>query len=50
MGSERRKEREKEKKRKRSRRQAEALITINLTPSKRSQRDKFNNTKKGHQW
>jgi hypothetical protein len=51
MGSEKRKEREKEKKeRKRSWRHAETLITIKLTPSKRSQGDKSNDIKEAHQW
>jgi hypothetical protein len=51
MGSgEERREKKKKKKEKKSWRHAEALITINLTPSKRSQRDKSNDTKKCHQW
>jgi hypothetical protein len=45
-----RREKKKKKKRKRSWRHAETLITIKLTPSKRSQGDKSNDIKEAHQW
>jgi hypothetical protein len=45
-----RREKKKKKERKRSWRHAETLITIKLTPSKRSQGDKSNDIKEAHQW